>query len=240
VCAALAEVRPAPVRWTEWWEDAEAAAQAAIASVLAWRAEVTEPGVARTLTSQLARHATLFVSSSMPLRDVEWYGAPTSAARVLANRGANGIDGIVSSALGVAAASSPTVALLGDLAFLHDIGGLLGAPRRDTQLVLVVIDNNGGGIFSFLSQAEQLSRREFERLFATPHDVDLIALAKAYGVTAERIEQPDQVGPAVAAAIASRGVRVIVVPTDRDANRDVHEELTQAVAKSLAGIRPLP
>ncbi|MGI8794757.1 MAG: 2-succinyl-5-enolpyruvyl-6-hydroxy-3-cyclohexene-1-carboxylic-acid synthase, partial [Acidimicrobiales bacterium] len=144
----------APADWLRSWIAAEAAAQSAIASTLKAEPEITEPAVARLLTEALPADVVLFASSSMPVRDLEWFGHPASTHRVHANRGANGIDGVTSTALGVAVGGgSPVVALLGDLAFLHDVGGLLNATRREANCVLVVVDNNGGGIFSFLPQA---------------------------------------------------------------------------------------
>ena len=239
VCRSLAgaEVQGAPSAWGRWWQAAEEVAQDAIDSVLAGSVRPTEPGVARTLTALLPSGSTLFVSSSMPIRDVEWFGHPQAPARVLANRGANGIDGIVSTALGVAARSDSTVALVGDLAFLHDSGGLLGAARRGSQLVLVVVDNDGGGIFSFLPQADSLSEDKFERLFGTPHGVDLAALAAVHGLPTARVEAADQLGPTVVDAMAAGGVRVVVVATERRTNREIHEELNAAVVKSVAGLR---
>ena len=239
VCRALAVggVEGAPVAWRRWWDAAEEAAQDTIDSVLAVSVAPTEPGVARTLTTVLAGSGTLFVSSSMPIRDVEWFGDPKSRARVLANRGANGIDGVISTALGVAAQSQATVALVGDLAFLHDSGGLLGASRRGLQLVLVVVDNDGGGIFSFLPQAEGLAQDRFEQLFATPQGIDLAQLTAAHGLPTVRVETADQIGIAVQNAVAAGGVRVVLVATERQANREIHEELNAAVVKSLAGLR---
>ena len=113
-----------------------------------------DPAVARTVLGSLPADADLVVASSMPIRDVEWFGGTTDA-RVLANRGANGIDGVVSTAIGVALGGRPTVALVGDLAFLHDTNALLGAAERDVSLTVVVVDNDGGAIFSFLPQADR-------------------------------------------------------------------------------------
>jgi 2-succinyl-5-enolpyruvyl-6-hydroxy-3-cyclohexene-1-carboxylate synthase len=167
----------------------------------------------------------------MPVRDLEWYAPPTSGIRIHANRGANGIDGVVSTAVGVAAGSGrPTALLIGDVAFLHDSNGLLGAAQRAIDLVVVVVDNDGGGIFSFLPQAEALGRGRFETLFGTPHGLDLVALAAAYGTRAQAV---DDLRRAVPEAMAAGGVHVLVVRTDRAANVGVHERLNAAVAAAL-------
>jgi len=248
-CAAdlAAVVSPAPEGWLARWAGAEAAAQEAIDSALAAHPEATEPGVARVLTARLPDAATLFVSSSMPIRDIEWFGAPGSSVRVLANRGANGIDGIVSTALGLAAgaaavdpatgAARPVVALLGDLAFLHDAGGLLAARRRGLDCTLVVLDNHGGGIFSFLPQAASLGPGRFEALFATPQEVDLAALAEVHGLAVTTVDKAEEVWPAVREAVAAGGVRLVHVRTDRQANVALHEELHTEMATAL-GRRP--
>ena len=237
-CAELMDaVHPAPPGWLDGWTAAEARAQAAIDGVLAAHGEATEPAVARSLTAALADDVSLFVSSSMPIRDVEWYGHPSSTHRVYANRGANGIDGIVSSALGVAVGSrGPVVGLLGDLAFLYDAGGLLGATGRDVACTFVVIDNGGGGIFSFLPQATSLPPAQFEQLFGTPQSADLLAMAGGYGVEGVVVDRASEVVPAVTAALDQGGARLVVVKTDRAANVAVHDELHAAVAEALAGI----
>jgi 2-succinyl-5-enolpyruvyl-6-hydroxy-3-cyclohexene-1-carboxylate synthase len=126
------------------------------------------------------------------------------------------------------------VGLLGDLAFLHDAGGLLGAPGRGLDAVFVVVDNGGGGIFSFLPQAA-LSSERFELLFGTPPEADVVAVAQAYGVPAERVGRAAEVGPAVERALDAKGARVIVVPTgDRTANVDRHRQAWAAVAEAVA------
>ncbi len=190
--------------------------------------------MARAVAASLPEGARLVVSSSMPVRDVERYAAPRPGLDVLANRGANGIDGVVSTALGVAlGAGAPTALLVGDVAFLHDSNGLLGAAGRRADLVCVVVDNDGGGIFSFLPQASALARDRFEALFGTPHGLDLAALASAYGVDARRLAPGDDIGPAVAEAVARGGVRVLVVATDRAANVAVHRRLDEAMAAAV-------
>ena len=237
VCRALAEAspEPAPASWGALWSRAEEKAQEAIDQVLANHADPTEPGVARTLVSCLDSGASLLVASSMPIRDVEWYARPRADVRIMANRGANGIDGTLSTMLGVAASSKgqPSVGLLGDLAFLHDAGALLGASRRGLDAVIVVVDNRGGGIFSFLDQATSVSAPTFERLFATPHEVDLTALAHVHGLRAHKISQLAELAPVVASSLDAGGVTVIVARTDRSANVTVHNELHDAVAAAL-------
>lgn len=221
--------------WLEGWSDAEAAAQRSIEAVLAAHVEPNEPGVARSVLATLPGDANLVVSSSMPVRDLEWYGAARrSPPRVLSNRGANGIDGMVSTTLGVAAsAPGPTVGLLGDLAFLYDAGALAGAVASGLAAVLVVVDNGGGGIFSFLPQARAVDAGCFELLWGTPQAVDVAAVAAAYGVQVTELVAAADVGPAVAEAAASGECRLLRLRTDRRANVAVHEEIHAAVAAAV-------
>ncbi len=178
--AAGETAKPCDPDWLAHWRSLETLAQAAIAEVLG--SDLSEPRVARAVHSYAAETgATLVVAASMPIRDLEWYAeAKERPPRVLANRGANGIDGVVSTALGVAASGAGqgarTVALLGDLAFLHDVSGLVNVP--EIPCTFVVLDNGGGGIFSFLPQAASLEPAVFEQLFGTPPTNDLGAVAR--------------------------------------------------------------
>jgi 2-succinyl-5-enolpyruvyl-6-hydroxy-3-cyclohexene-1-carboxylate synthase len=143
----------------------------------------------------------------------------------------------VSTAVGVAVGGKgPTALLIGDVAFLHDSNGLLGAAARPIDLVCVVVDNDGGGIFSFLPQARRLPADRFERLFGTPHGLDLVALARAYGVAARPVDEPEAVAPAIRDAAAAGGVQVLVVRTDRRANVEAHRHLDGAVAAAVAAV----
>jgi 2-succinyl-5-enolpyruvyl-6-hydroxy-3-cyclohexene-1-carboxylate synthase len=228
---------PAPERdgaWTRTWRTAEHAARGALDDLLDGWETPFEGRVARDTVAAIPDGATLVVASSMPVRDVEAFARPRAGVRFLANRGVNGIDGFVSTALGAAAASDgPTVALLGDLCLLHDANGLAGAARRGLDATFVVLDNDGGGIFSFLPHAEL--PEHFELLFGTPHGVDLAALAAIHGLPAVRVEKAGEVVPAVEAAIAGGGVRLVIVPTDRADNVTRHREAWAVVAGALEG-----
>lgn len=220
---------PAPASWLGSWRQADDAVQAVLAAELT--GSLDDPTVARSVVGSLPPGSDLLVASSMPIRDVEWFGG-TTEARVLANRGANGIDGVVSTAVGVALAGRPTVALVGDLAFLHDTNALLGAVARGLSLTVVVVDNDGGAIFSFLPQASAMDADEFERLFGTPHGLDLVALAAAHGVDAAPVDSIADLAAVV--ADPQPGIRVRVVRTDRHANVAVHQRLYDRVAEALA------
>ncbi len=236
LCRAVAAAGP-PVRPSSWlasWQRAEAAAAAAIDAELAADPALSEPAVARTVAGAVADGTTVVASSSMPVRDVEWFAAPRLGVRFLANRGANGIDGVVSTTLGVAlaGAGAPVVGLVGDLAFLYDAGALLWAARRAVDCTLVVVDNDGGGIFSFLPQATATDGARFERLWGTPHGLDLAAVAAAYGVAPQTVTRAPELAEAVRRPGA--GVRVVLARTARQANVAVHDRLNAAVQRALA------
>jgi len=219
-------------RWLASWAAAELAAQAAIDRVLTGGCP-SDPLVARAVAAALPADATLVVSSSMPVRDLEWYAAARDDLRVLANRGANGIDGVTSTAVGVAATGGRTALLIGDLAFLHDANGLLGLASSGLDLTVVVVDNRGGAIFSFLPQQTSLPAARFEQLFGTPQDVHLAGLAAAHGLAAVTVHDADLVGPTVRGLVAGGGANVVIVETDRAANVAVHDELHAAVAAAI-------
>ena len=207
-------------------------AEAAIDELLGPEAPLSEPAVARTIARHLPAEAELVVASSMPVRDLEWYGGPT--ARAHANRGANGIDGVVSTALGVALRGVPTVALVGDVAFVHDAGALTALARRPhADLRIVVVDNDGGGIFSFLPQATVLPAARFEALLGTPHGTDLLALGRAHGLDARTVTTAAD----LVERISTPGPSVTRVATDRAGNVAVHAALDAAVAAALDGVR---
>ena len=219
--------------WLAAWAETEAALRCRIDAVLDASDELFEGRIARDVMAGLPERANLVVASSMPVRDLESFAAPRAGVAVYANRGVNGIDGFVSTALGVAAGSDrPTVALCGDLSFLHDSNGLLGVNERGLATVFVVVDNGGGGIFSFLPQAAL--PEHFEPLFGTPPGIDVGGLARAYGVSVAEVCAADELIPALRAAIAAGGVRVLHLRTNRTHNVVQHEAVWAAVA-AIAG-----
>ena len=232
ICNLIIDYSPNAVAgsWLGIWSDAEDKAQRAINETLSNEQFLSEPVVARAIYGLLPEGSNLFVSSSMPIRDLEWFAAPRTGLKVLANRGVNGIDGVVSTAIGVALATKATTALLiGDIALLHDTNGLLNLGNRKIDLRIIVLDNRGGGIFSFLPQASALSTDTFEKVFGTPHDVDIEMLAKSHRIESETVENLDQ----LTEAIVQRGPYLIRVVTDRNENVRVHDRINQTVSLKL-------
>jgi 2-succinyl-5-enolpyruvyl-6-hydroxy-3-cyclohexene-1-carboxylate synthase len=215
--------------WLDAWRACDRAAAGAIASVLG-PAGLTEPRVAAELGTLLPDDATLVVASSMPVRDVETFFPvrPSAQFRVLSNRGANGIDGTVSTAFGVAAAADgPVVLLIGDVALAHDIGGLLPASRLGLKLTIVLLDNDGGGIFNFLPAAREGA--EFVEHIATPHGLDFSHAATLYGCAWERAADVDTFRTALARALTVDRTTIICVRTDREENVELHRRVWESV-----------
>jgi len=219
----------APDGWLGEWRRADAAALRAARAAVGERGPLSEPELARELVHALPERALLWVGSSMPVRDIDVTMPSRADVKVLASRGASGIDGTVSSAIGAALAhGGPAFALIGDLAFLHDSAGLVigpGEPRPD--LCLVVVNNDGGGIFSSLEQAAFPG--VFERMFGTPHGASLSHLAAAFGVPHTLAEQPGDLAKAVSGA----GLRVVEARTDRAANAELRDRMRAAAVRAV-------
>lgn len=228
---ALGPAEPPMGEWAARWQAVEAAAQRAIeAETRAW----SEPALVRHLFSALDPSVTVLAAASMPMRDLEWYAAPRRRPpRVLVNRGANGIDGLCSTAQGVAAAGlGPVVALVGDLAFFHDVSSLVrGTGAVASTCVLVVVDNGGGGIFSFLPQAETVAAERFEDLFGTPQTAEVIRVAAGFGLPVAEAATAGDAVAAVAAGLGRGGLSVVrAAMPDRGQNVVLHRRLEAAVA----------
>jgi 2-succinyl-5-enolpyruvyl-6-hydroxy-3-cyclohexene-1-carboxylate synthase len=244
----------APAGWLQTWRDADAAVESALGNVLDGGAELlrpsaaalfaaldhdgqlTEPAAARAVAAGVPSGGLLLLGSSQPVRDVATYAVPPPGVRVLANRGVSGIDGTVSTAIGAAlahqrAGGADAVALVGDLTFLHDANGLiLGPDEPRPDLTIVVVNNDGGGIFGLLEQAGADHAPAFERVFGTPHGAELAALCAATGTPCHRAETQEELRAAVT---DGAGVRVVEVRTDRSSAPDVQERLRAAVAAAL-------
>jgi 2-succinyl-5-enolpyruvyl-6-hydroxy-3-cyclohexene-1-carboxylate synthase len=233
---ALASLEAAPAAdagWQRGWREADTAVTAAVGAELG--DALSEPLIAARLGEWLGPEDTVFCAASMPIRDLETYlPAGRPLPRVLANRGANGIDGTVSSAFGVAAAAEgPVVLLIGDVALAHDIGGLLAAKRLGLELTIVLINNDGGGIFHFLPISG--AGAPFDWDVVTPHGLAFAHAATLYELGYERPGSAAELRDALQRAIGSGQTTIIEVRTEREANLDLHRRLAAAAAGALAG-----
>jgi 2-succinyl-5-enolpyruvyl-6-hydroxy-3-cyclohexene-1-carboxylate synthase len=221
------EERPAPQRWL----DAEQAARQALDTALS-AGEISEPALHHALGGAHHDGDLVYTASSMPIRDQEAFlSAGKADVTFLCNRGANGIDGLTSSGIGAAhARGRPTTIITGDLGLLHDIGGLAALRGVSTPVRIVVIDNDGGGIFGFLPQQAAMDAAEFEALLGTPRGVDVAKAAALFGLPHRRLASLDELPGALAA-----GTGLIEVKTDRQANVEAHHTLTARVHDALAG-----
>lgn len=222
--------------WRKLWRLAESALGTALQE---GRGELHEGDVLATVSAGVPEGANLFVSSSMPIRDLDAFGTPRNEiVRVFGNRGSSGIDGIVSTAFGVAVATEcPTVCVIGDVALFHDQNGFLWSREPDAQVVFVLIDNNGGGIFHMLPVAER--DPVFTKYFATPHGLDFRHLAEMHNIEFSD-EEIDELGVALTVALESGRTCILRVRTDRESNvrrhREVSDSVTEAVRSALTNI----
>ncbi|MEE9277438.1 MAG: 2-succinyl-5-enolpyruvyl-6-hydroxy-3-cyclohexene-1-carboxylic-acid synthase, partial [Dehalococcoidia bacterium] len=221
---------PGTSAWLRRWQACNVAARSAIADAFDADASLSEPRVAAELAGLLPDGATLFAGNSMPVREVDgFFPGDARPIRVLANRGAGGIDGIVSSALGASiAVDGPLVLLIGDLSLYHDLNGLAAIARHGLDATIVLLNNDGGGIFSFLPQADEVS--EFETLFGTPHGLTFASAAALYGLDHRAVDSPADFADAVRESLNAPGVQIVEVRTERHANVAVHRDIWKRVA----------
>jgi len=236
-CLALADAlassqREGPTLWLRAWQTAEQTARTTIQAHLLAQETISEPGLFARLGAWLPDGATLFVGNSMPVRDCDTFLAPRSTPlHVIGNRGANGIDGLVSTALGLAAGdATPLVMALGDLSLIHDTNGLIAARLHRLNATILLINNDGGGIFSFLPQASETD--QFELLFGTPHGTDFAPLAALHGAQYTLASDWATVHAALQTGFAG-GLHLIEIRTRRDQNVLDHRTIWPLVSVAL-------
>jgi 2-succinyl-5-enolpyruvyl-6-hydroxy-3-cyclohexene-1-carboxylate synthase len=217
------------------WRAVDAAAQEAMTSVINGK-ELSEPLIARTVIASVESGSVVFVGSSMPIRDVDAFAAPRSGIRIIANRGVSGIDGSISTAIGCALSGTPTTALIGDVAALHDATALSEAMKLGVPLRVVVVNNDGGGIFSFLPQGRSgvVSKQLYEQHWGTPHGLSLTRIAAAMEVPSEVV---DSVATLTVRLKAPTTACLIEVSTERDRNVALHDEIRRAASSVLTSFR---
>ena len=219
--------------WLERWVGFSRVVRKGVGEYMSGMEELFEGKVFCELRDQLPEDAILFAGNSMPVRDMDTFMATSGKTiRVMGNRGASGIDGVVSTALGSGAGTgAPVVAVVGDLSFFHDLTGLLMARHPEINATIVVLNNDGGGIFSFLPQAKYGDH--FEEVYGTPHGLTFESVAELYGLGYTRIEGWEEFGEAVGRGVGTRGTSIIEAPGSRERNVVLHREAASAAMQSL-------
>ncbi|HEX9133977.1 MAG TPA: 2-succinyl-5-enolpyruvyl-6-hydroxy-3-cyclohexene-1-carboxylic-acid synthase [Ktedonobacteraceae bacterium] len=236
VLEAREELQPArPQAWLNMWQGTDKITQQALQNAIVDFNKLFEGRVFIELANLLPHGTTLYTGNSMPVRDLDtFFWSSNQHIRIMGNRGANGIDGIVSSALGASAVSGqhePTVLVLGDLSFFHDLNGLLAARLHQLNLTIVLINNDGGGIFSFLPQAAY--PEHFEQLFGTPTGLDFSLAVEMYGGQFQKVDDWETFRKAISQGLHTGGLHVIEVPTERTSNVNMHRQLWEFIEKAL-------
>ncbi len=233
--AALPAINLRREAWLSDWQRADYVTRRALYDAMQDFPRLFEGRVFVELAELLPSDSTLFVGNSMPVRDMDtFFWGHEQRMRVLGNRGANGIDGVISSALGVSAASTKdehTVLVIGDLSFFHDLNGLLAARLHALNITIVLVNNDGGGIFSFLPQSAY--PQHFEQLFGTPTGLDFQPVVQMYGGHFQRVHDWHTFRRAVEQSLHAGGLHVIEVMTERQSNVTMHRQLWQAVENAL-------
>jgi 2-succinyl-5-enolpyruvyl-6-hydroxy-3-cyclohexene-1-carboxylate synthase len=232
---AVAGERAVDTKYSEDWLRAEAASRAALDLAMDTETALFEPKAAWLLASHLPLGSAVFVASSMPVRDVEYFWPATGGGHAIYfNRGANGIDGTLSTAFGIAHGGTPTVLLTGDLALLHDANGFLLTPKFRGSLTIVLINNQGGGIFEHLPVAE--FNPTFEEFFATPQEVNFKKLCSAHGVEHVLVQDWKQFEELIS-VLPTSGIRVLEICTDRKRDAARRKQLFAAMATAARAAR---
>jgi 2-succinyl-5-enolpyruvyl-6-hydroxy-3-cyclohexene-1-carboxylate synthase len=222
--------------WLSSWQDTDKITQQALQNAIHDFNKLFEGRVFSELANLLPHGTTLYIGNSMPVRDLDtFFWSSEQRIRIMGNRGANGIDGNISSALGASAVAGqhgPTVLVLGDLAFFHDLNGLLAARLHQLNLTIILINNDGGGIFSFLPQATY--PEHFEQLFGTPTGLDFRLVVEMYGGQFQKVDNWELFRKAVNQGLHTGGLQVIEIPTERTSNVKMHRQLWEVVKKAIS------
>ncbi|RYM06317.1 2-succinyl-5-enolpyruvyl-6-hydroxy-3-cyclohexene-1-carboxylic-acid synthase [Sporolactobacillus sp. THM7-7] len=220
-------------QWSHLWQSINETTKRVLSNI-GGDPSLSEEKTFLRLSEAMPENAHLFVGSSMPIRELDtfFFAGGHRGVRIFANRGANGIDGVVSTAVGVSLIKKNTVLVLGDLSFFHDMNGLLAARQLGSDLIIVLINNDGGGIFSFLPQASE--KAYFETLFGTPHGLDFSHAAHLYGATYRKVKDADEFTDALTHSFSVPGLKIIEVPTKRGENVHRHRRMRQLVGEALS------
>jgi len=225
LAAAAGDTSP-PADWASPWLELNDAVATRVAGLLSAADFPNEPEIARIVVGAAPEGTVLTVGSSMPIRDFDAFGGKAAKSmRVFGNRGANGIDGVVAAALGTAAAGAAAIAIVGDVSMVHDIGSLGAAAHLGLPITIIVVNNDGGGIFHFLPQSDPniLARETFEKYLTTPHGTDFVRVAGSFGVEAQDVSDRDQLAALVATPVV--GPRLLQIRTDRRSNTALHRTI---------------
>jgi len=224
--------------WLSSWQYTDKITQQALQNAIHDFNKLFEGRVFSELANLLPHGTTLYIGNSMPVRDLDtFFWSREQRIRIMGNRGANGIDGNISSALGASAVAGqhgPTVLVLGDLAFFHDLNGLLAARFHQLNLTIILINNDGGGIFSFLPQATY--PEHFEQLFGTPTGLDFRLVVEMYGGQYQKVDSWELFRKAVNQGLLTGGLQVIEIPTERTSNVKMHRQLWEVVKKAISEV----
>ncbi|KRG16115.1 2-succinyl-5-enolpyruvyl-6-hydroxy-3-cyclohexene-1-carboxylic-acid synthase [Lederbergia galactosidilytica] len=219
-------------KWLSYWQQIDHLAKMAIKDHMSAEQELEEGKVFYELFPLLPKESAIFVGNSMPIRDVDsFFHKNNRDITVMANRGANGIDGVVSTALGASVYQQPLFLLIGDLSFFHDMNGLLAAKLYELNITIIIVNNDGGGIFSYLPQAE--SKQHFEVLFGTPTGLDFHHAVQLYNGQYTKITDWDHFSDAIQSAAQHQGLNVIEIPTDRAKNLTSHRKMWDQVSREI-------
>lgn len=218
--------------WLEEWQAMNQVAKKHLMNASSEPGSITEGAAVKRLMEVIPDESSLYVGNSMSVRDLDTFFMTTpKQVSILANRGANGIDGMISSGLGAAATGQPMTLLLGDLSFFHDMNGLLAGKHYQINITIVLINNDGGGIFSFLPQQQQ--KEQFELLFGTPHGIDFTHAIQMYGGTHQVVTNEADLDDALFASYQTEGLSVVEVQTDRTSNMEWHRAQWQRIETEI-------